>query len=179
MNADGSNERQLTTGGGDDPDWLALPLPAPDPTPDPGPLPDPDPPRDTTPPSISIAVADGKLKLNSKGKPGELNLNPRGKGILVLGCAADEASPPCSGRLKMTTAKKIATKKGAKKVQLSKFGFELGAGEKKRFRVQLKKPILRLVEKEPSARDAVIGVVVSDAAGNSAKVTAAVTVTPA
>jgi len=177
MNANGTGQTQVTTTGGNYPDWQPTPLASPPPPADPPPA---DPVPDTTPPSITIAVADGKLKLNKKGKPGELNLNPRGKGILVLTCSADEQSPPCTGEVKLTTAEKIATRKGAKrKFTLAKFDFSLGAGEKKRFRVQLKKALLRLVEDEPAAREAEIRASVADAVGNTAKVRANVKLTPA
>ena len=134
---------------------------------------------DTTPPSITISVADGKLKLNKKGKPGELNLNPRGKGIIVLKGSPTEASPPITGELQLKTAKKIATKKGKKKVLLAEFDFSLDAGEKKRFKVQLSKPTLKLLKKEPAARESDLSAKFSDAAGNTAKVAANLKIQPA
>ncbi|MEO7197798.1 MAG: VCBS repeat-containing protein, partial [Solirubrobacterales bacterium] len=175
---DGDDDLAVANQGSENASILLNRAPPP-PVPPPPPAVPPPPPPDTTAPSITIAVADGKLRLNKRGKPGELNLNPRGKGILVLTCSAEEASPPCTGKVKLTTAKKVATKGGKKKVTLAKFSFSLGAGVKKRFRVQLSKPILKLVEDEPSARDADIGATVSDAAGNRAKVAASVTLTPA
>jgi YVTN family beta-propeller protein len=117
-------------------------------------------------------VPDTSAMVEIKG--GKLELDKMGNGKIELTCPDDEASPPCEGKLKLKSVKKLALKPGAKKrvLTLAKASFSLGAGETTKVGIKLSGSSLRLVRAQPAARKVKATATVSDAAGNSGNATA-------
>jgi len=95
-----------------------------------------------------------------------------------LRCPAAEASPPCRGRLRVITRKRIAFGGARRTVTLVAKRYRVGAGQHRALRLRLSKPQARLVRNRPEARQVRAITRVSDAADNSRRVAKPMQVKP-
>lgn len=100
----------------------------------------PPPPGDTT---LRMRLGKGKLFVNGKGKT-----------KVRLTCPSSEASPPCSGKVKLTGRFSSSAK------------FKIGAGKTKAVVLRLPKGALDFLEENPTKRKVRVVVRARDAAGN-------------
>jgi hypothetical protein len=118
--------------------------------------------------TATVEIAGGKVKLSRKGVV-----------KVELTCPEDEASPPCAGKLRLKTRKRVRFKGRTRKVTLADpKSYSLGAGEVRRVKLKLGKSRLRLVRGTAAARKAVARASVSDAVGNAATVSAKLKLKP-
>ncbi len=112
------------------------------------------------------APPDTKVTIKIKGK--RVKVRKR-RASVKLACPASEASPPCSGKLALKTAKKVPFRGHRRRLALAKASFKVGAGETKKVRLKLAKPKARLVAHHRKARKVKAIARVHDAAGNHAR----------
>jgi hypothetical protein len=98
----------------------------------------------------------------------QLRFDAKGVAQAKLTCPADEASPPCAGKLAIKTAKKVEFKGKKRKVALDAAKFELAAGETGKVKLKLSKAELDLLAEVTKARKLKATAKATDAAGNKA-----------
>ena len=134
----------------------------PGPPPDPA---DPDPPG----PGEFPDLLDDEATIQIKGK--RIAFNRRRIAQAKLACPASEASPPCSGKLRLKTRPKLRFQGEKRRVALARSTrFEIDAGEAARVKLRISKPKRRLVRSTKRARRARAIVKVRDQEGNRATV---------
>jgi uncharacterized delta-60 repeat protein len=134
----------------------------------PGPPPDPADP-DEPGPGESPDLLDTEVTIRINGK--RLAFNRKRIARAKLTCPASEASPPCSGTLRLKTRRKVRFKNRKRRVVLARSKrFEIDAGETGRVKLRLSKPKRKLVRSAKRARRTRAIVKVRDQAGNRAKV---------
>ena len=134
----------------------------------PGPPPDPAKP-DQPEPGESPDLLDTEATIRIKGKG--LVFNRKRIARAKLACPDSEASPPCSGKLRLKTQRRVPFKDKRRRVGLARSKrFEIDAGETRRVRLRLAKPKRRLVRSTKRARRVRATVRVRDQAGNRAKI---------
>lgn len=115
---------------------------------------------DTTP------LRDDTVTIKIKGKRATLGRNRRV--IVRLACPAQEVSPPCSGTLRLKTARKIHFGGMGRRPVLAKCRYSLGAGEKRGLNLRLSKRKANLVRSRKRAGGVKAIAQVADLAGNRA-----------
>lgn len=108
---------------------------------------------------------DRQLRLLVAG--GKLKLNRRGVARVKLTCPANEASPPCSGKVVLLTRGRF--RRGARRVQvrLATARFSIGAGKSTSVALKLSTANAELVRRSKAARKVVAVVRAADRAGNT------------
>ena len=118
--------------------------------------------------TVSLKITSGKARVSKKGRV-----------KVEIKCPAKEASPPCAGKLKLKTRKKVRL--GGERRRLKLAGpatYSLGAGESEKLKLKLSKRKLGLVRRRRAARNAEATTRVSDAAGNTARESARLKLKP-
>ncbi len=109
---------------------------------------------------------------------GRLTLNPKGVVQLKLTCLATEASPPCSGKVRLKTRTKVEFGAKAKKLLLGSASFSIAAGKTKKVALKLSARKAGLLRSDPKARKVLAIVRAKDAAGNSVVIRKPRTISP-
>jgi uncharacterized delta-60 repeat protein len=108
--------------------------------------------------SVTIQLQGRKVRLHGR------------RAAVKLSCPVSEASPPCTGTLTLSTAKKIPLGHHRVRVVLADRGFSIGAGVIQAVKLHLSTKKAALVRSVPKARRVKAVVEVQDAAGNHATV---------
>jgi uncharacterized delta-60 repeat protein len=109
---------------------------------------------------------DDTVTIEIKGRRAKLGRNRRV--IVRLACPAQEASPPCSGTLRLRTARKIRLGGKKRRRELAERRYSIGAGETRGLKLRLSKRKAELVRSQKRARRVKAGAEVTDRAGNRA-----------
>ncbi len=124
---------------------------------------------DTTPGEPTGPGADETAPaLRIKGR--QLKLSRRRKARALVVCPADEASSPCSGKLKLKTRHKLNFGGKRHTVKLAAKRYEIPAGASERVALRLTKRKSLLVRHKRRARRVLAKTRVSDAAGNHRRI---------
>jgi hypothetical protein len=116
------------------------------------------------PPQQSGPVLDtGVAILLAKGK---LFLSAKRFARIKLTCPATEASPPCSGSVKLKTRKKVEFRSKRKQLLLGRTTFTIPAGKTASVSLRLSPKKAELVRSDPKARKVFVIVRARDATGN-------------
>lgn len=95
-----------------------------------------------------------------------------------LRCPASEASPPCRGKLRAKTRKRVRIGGRRRAAKLATTRYRIGGGETQRVRLRLSKRSARLVRRNRKARKIRVLTQVRDGAGNGRRVVRAMRIAP-
>jgi uncharacterized delta-60 repeat protein len=116
--------------------------------------------------SADPASTDGTVTIEIKGKRAKLGRKRRV--VVRLACPAQEASPPCSGTLRLKTARKVRFAGKTRRPVLAERRYTIGAGETRGLKLKLSKRKAKLVRSRKRARRVRAIAHVADQAGNRA-----------
>jgi hypothetical protein len=116
---------------------------------------------------LSVLIGTGKLRLNR-----------RGIARLKLSCPGAEASPPCSGKVVLTTRARVRFGGRKDKLRLAAASFSIGAGMTASLALKLPHSKAELVRGARVARPVLAEVQAADAAGNTRVIRKPLTLVP-
>jgi hypothetical protein len=121
-------------------------------------------------------VLDRRLALRVAGA--KLKLSRGGVARLKLSCPSSEATPPCSGRVVLSTRGKVQRGTKRLKLRLASARFSIGAGKSANVALKLSPGNATLVRAGKAARKVVAEVRATDGAGNSQLIEKKLTLIP-
>lgn len=107
-------------------------------------------------------------KLDLRLEKGKLSLTRKGVVVVSLTCLPAEVSPPCSGKVRIKTRKKVELGEQRRKVLLATASFQIAAGKTKKVALRLPAGKAELLREVADARKVQVVVRAGDAAGNLA-----------
>jgi hypothetical protein len=116
-------------------------------------------------PTLPPAAVDRELSVLIG--TGKLRLNRRGIARLKLTCPSAEASPPCSGKVVLTTRARVRFGGRKHKLRLAAANFSVGAGKTVSLALKLPHAKAELVRGARVARPVLVEVQAADAVGNT------------